>query len=215
MNKQEKLDKLFGEIKEFELPKKRGDGPNLVFGEGNPDANIMFIGEAPGFYEAQQGRPFVGNAGKLLDKLIVSIGLKREDVYITNVLRFRPPNNRDPLPEEVEEYTPFLTRHIEIIQPKLIVTLGRFAMNYFIPQAKITRDHGRLLRAGKWVVYPVYHPAAALRSGDMYQTLESDFQKIPKLLERITEKEDNKEDEKENNDNNKGPDKSGQLSLLD
>lgn len=194
MNKQKELDMLFEEIKKFELPKKRSAGPNLVFGEGNIDADIMFIGEAPGFYEAQQGRPFVGNAGKLLNKLLESIGLKREDVYITNLIRFRPPENRDPLPKEVEEYTPFLKKHVAIIKPKIIVTLGRFAMNYFLPDAKITRDHGKIHKLTNNVIYPVFHPAAALRDEQRMQELQDDFQKLKDILARMQEKDDNKDD---------------------
>lgn len=182
MDKQQTLDELLADIQAFENPKKRNAGPKLVFGEGDSEAKIMFIGEAPGFYEAQQGRPFVGAAGKLLDKMIESIGLKREDVYITNVLRFRPQDNRDPLPDEVAEYAPFLTRHIAIIEPKVIITLGRFAMNYFLPDAKITRDHGKLFRIDGQLVFPVFHPAAALRDSQRLKDLETDITKIPKLL---------------------------------
>lgn len=204
MNKTKELKELFDEIKEFETPKKRSAGPNLVFGEGDENAEILFIGEAPGFYEAQEGRPFVGNAGKLLNKMLESIGLKREDVYITNLLRFRPPENRDPLPKEVEEYAPFLKRHIEIIKPKIIVTLGRFSMNYFLPNAKITRDHGKLQNGTGYHLYPVFHPAAALRDPQRMRELEEDFQKLPSILEKLREKDDN--DDKK--------DKKGQLSLI-
>lgn len=192
MNKQRQLDDLFEDIKQFETPKKRNAGQNLVFGEGDPNADIMFIGEAPGFYEAQQGRPFVGNAGRLLTKLLQENGFSREDVYITNVLRFRPQDNRDPLPSEVEQYTPFLTRHIKIIEPILIVTLGRFAMNYFLPEAKITRDHGKPVVLDHFVVYPVFHPSAALRDPKRLEELEKDFVKIAKLLAAIRKKRDNK-----------------------
>src|SRR3989344_8589833 len=120
------------------------DSANLVFGEGDPDCEVLFIGEAPGFHENQQKRPFVGRAGQLLDKMIAGIGWRREDVYITNIVKRRPPENRDPLPEEIEDYRPYLGRQIEIIAPKIIVPLGRFSMNYFLPLAKITRDQGKL-----------------------------------------------------------------------
>lgn len=191
MDKQKELTKLFQEIQTFEVPKKRSAGPHLVFGEGDPDSKIMFIGEAPGFYEAQEGRPFVGNAGRLLNKMLESVGLKREDVYITNLLRFRPPENRDPNPKEVEEYTPFLKRHIDIIKPKIIITLGRFALNYFLPNAKITRDHGKIHQATNYVIYPVFHPAAALRDEQRMDELEADFKKLPKILAELEEKGDN------------------------
>ncbi len=154
----------------------------LVFGEGDLGAAVMFVGEAPGFHEDQQGRPFVGRAGKLLDELIRGIGWKREQVYITNIVKRRPPENRDPLPDEIEAYQPYLTRQIGIIAPKLIVTLGRFSMNYFLPDAKITRDHGRVLTIDGTLVYPVYHPAAALRSTAMLETLRADFGRIPRVL---------------------------------
>lgn len=157
------------------------DQANLVFGEGNPEGGIMFIGEAPGFNEDKLKRPFVGRGGQLLNEMIAGLGWKREEVYITNIVKRRPPNNRDPFPEEIAAYRPFLARQIEIIKPKLIVTLGRFAMNYFVPQAKMTRDHGRALLIDGQIVFPVYHPAAALRSGEMMRVLREDFQKIPRV----------------------------------
>lgn len=193
MEKSEALKQLFEDITAFEIPKKRNAGPNLVFGEGDDNAEVMFIGEAPGFYEAEQGRPFVGKAGQLLNKLLESINLQREDVYITNLVRFRPPENRDPLPNEVEEYTPFLKRHIEIIKPLVIITLGRFSMNYFLPEAKITRDHGKPVVMNTFVLYPVYHPAAALRDPTRMKELQADFQKIPRLLATIKKKRDNRD----------------------
>jgi len=155
---------------------------NLVFGEGNIDCDVMFIGEAPGVNEDRLRRPFVGRAGQLLDTMIEGIGWKRADVYITNIVKRRPPENRDPLPEEIAAYKPHLTRQISIIKPKLIVTLGRFSMNYFLPDAKITRDHGRPLMVGDQMIFPVYHPAAALRATSMMEILRDDFKKIPKVL---------------------------------
>lgn len=147
----------------------------------------MFIGEAPGFHEDRLVRPFVGQAGKLLDKLLAGIGWPREVVYITNIVKRRPPENRDPLPEEIEKYKPYLTRQIEIIDPKLIVTLGRFSMAYFLPDAKISRDHAVpsvvSTKEGETVlVVPLYHPAAALRSTQVLKELEEDFKKLPELL---------------------------------
>jgi uracil-DNA glycosylase family 4 len=158
------------------------DTANLVFGEGNIDCAVMFIGEAPGFHEDQQHRPFVGRGGQLLDQMIVSIGWKRGDVYITNIVKRRPPENRDPLPAEIDAYKPYLTRQIAIISPRVIVTLGRFSMNYFLATAKITRDHGRALSIDGRIIYPVYHPAAALRSTEMMNVLREDFKKIPDVV---------------------------------
>lgn len=155
---------------------------NLVFGEGNIDCDVMFIGEAPGVNEDRLKRPFVGRGGQLLDSMIVDLGWKRSDVYITNIVKRRPPDNRDPLPAEIAAYKPYLTRQIEIIKPKLIVTLGRFSMNYFVPDAKMTRDHGQPLMVDGQRVFPVYHPAAALRSTQMMETLRADFKKIPDVL---------------------------------
>ena len=155
---------------------------NLVFGEGNIDCTVMFIGEAPGMNEDRLKRPFVGRGGQLLDRMIESIGWKRGDTYITNIVKRRPPENRDPLPSEIEAYKPYLTRQIEIIDPKIIVTLGRFSMNYFLPEAKITRDHGRVFMIDNRIVFPVYHPAAALRSTEMMNTLAEDFKKIPDIV---------------------------------
>ncbi len=155
---------------------------NLVFGEGNIDCEVMFIGEAPGVNEDRLRRPFVGRGGQLLDDMIRGLGWKREGVYITNIVKRRPPENRDPLPQEIEAYKPYLTRQIGIIQPKLIVTLGRFSMNYFLPEAKITRDHGRPLTIDGRTIFPVYHPAAALRSTQMMEVLRGDFKKIPSVL---------------------------------
>lgn len=154
---------------------------NLVFGEGNENCEVMFIGEAPGFHEDRLKRPFVGRGGQLLDEMIKSIGWRREDVYITNILKRRPPENRDPSPEEIELYKPYLTRQIEIINPKIIVALGRFAMNYFLPDAKITRDHGRVFKIGERLIFPAYHPAAALRSTQILDALKDDFAKLPQI----------------------------------
>jgi uracil-DNA glycosylase len=155
---------------------------NLVFGEGNIDCKVMFIGEAPGVNEDRLRRPFVGRGGQLLDRVIEGIGWKRKDVYISNIVKRRPPENRDPLPKEIEAYKPYLTRQIEIINPKVVVTLGRFSMNYFLPDAKITNDHGRVFKIGDRLVYPVYHPAAALRSTHMMNVFREDIAKLPKVL---------------------------------
>lgn len=172
----------------------------LVFGEGNPDATIYLLGEGPGYWENLQGRPFVGQAGKLLDKLIVSIGLKREDVYISNVVRFRPPENRDPTPEEIAAFQPYVDREIEIIDPKIIVTLGRFSMGKFIPFEKISGIHGHprsIMFSNKEVlVIPMYHPAAALRAGSIMRQLQDDFMRIKEELEKFNNLQKAQEEER-------------------
>jgi len=144
---------------------------------------VMFIGEAPGFHEDRLSRPFVGTAGKLLDKLIADVGWERGDVYITNIVKRRPPNNRDPEPQEIEAYAPYLHKQIEIIDPRAIIPLGRFSMNYFLPEAKITRDQGKVFMVGGRKVIPMFHPAAALRAGEVMKTLTESFKTIPHLIE--------------------------------
>jgi DNA polymerase len=161
----------------------------VVFGSGSPDADLMFVGEAPGFHEDQQGVPFVGQAGKLLDKLLGGIGLTRADVFVVNVLKCRPPGNRDPLPEEIAACEPHLFRQIELIEPKLVATLGNFATKLLSGRpAGITRVHGQeqevTLGARIVQLYPIYHPAAALYTPSMLKVLEEDFARIPALLER-------------------------------
>lgn len=158
---------------------------NLVFGEGNSDCGVLFIGEAPGRDEDIQKRPFVGRSGQLLRKSIRGLGWKETDVYITNIVKRRPPENRDPSPEEIEKYKPYLTRQIEIINPKIIVPLGRFSMSYFLPLAKITRDQGKLFKAGNWHVVPMLHPAAALRSTGMMNEFLESFKKLPEILKKV------------------------------
>lgn len=160
---------------------------NVVPGEGNHKAEIMFIGEGPGQKEDELGRPFVGAAGKLLDKLIESIGLEREDVFIANVVKCRPPNNRDPSPEEVEACKNWLDKQVEIIKPRLIVLLGRHSMNRFLPNLRISVDHGKPKRRYGQVYFPIYHPAAALYRNGLLEDLKKDFKKIPKILEMIKE----------------------------
>jgi DNA polymerase len=147
----------------------------------------MFIGEAPGFHEDQQGRPFVGAAGKFLEELLESIGLKREDVFITNVIKCRPPGNRDPLPEEIEACKPYLDRQIELLQPKLVVTLGRFSMARAFPKARISRIHGQPRKVGGVIYYPMYHPAAALHQPSLRRTVVEDMRRIPELIEQAAQ----------------------------
>ena len=153
-----------------------------VPGEGPANADIMFIGEGPGFHENQQGRPFVGAAGQFLDELLKSIGLKREDVYITNVVKCRPPGNRDPLPEEIEACKQYLDRQIAIIKPKVIVTLGRFSMARAFPNAKISAIHGQPRKIDGIVYVPMFHPAAALHQPSLRKTAEEDFKQLPQSL---------------------------------
>ena len=161
----------------------------VVFGAGNPHADLMFVGEAPGFHEDKQGIPFVGQAGKLLDKLLGGVGLWRDDVYIANVLKCRPPGNRDPQQDEIESCEPHLFRQIELIEPKMIATLGNFATKLLSGRPLgITRVHGQeqpLTIAGRSVLlYPLYHPAAALYTPAMLKVLEADFARLPDLLGR-------------------------------
>lgn len=158
-----------------------------VPGEGPEDAEIMFIGEAPGFHEDQQGRPFVGAAGRFLEELLESIGLTREDVYIANVIKCRPPSNRDPLPDEIEACRPFLDQQIELIQPKLVVTLGRFSMARAFPKARISRIHGQPCKIGGVIYYPMYHPAAALHQPSLRRTIGEDMRRIPELLQQTAQ----------------------------
>ncbi len=158
---------------------------NLVFGEGNPNCEVLFTGEAPGFNEDREKRPFVGRAGQLLRTNIRELGWQESDVYITNIVKRRPPENRDPSPEEIESYKPYLARQIDVISPKIIAPLGRFSMNYFLPLAKIMRDQGKLFKVGKYFVLPMLHPAAALRGNEVMRMFEETFKKLPGALQKI------------------------------
>ena len=153
-----------------------------VPGEGPADARIMFIGEAPGWHEDQQGRPFVGPAGQFLDKLLASIGLKREQVYITNVIKSRPPGNREPFPTEISACRNWLNRQIELISPKIIVTLGRYSMDMFFPGKSISKIHGTAQKRDGVIYFAMYHPAAALHQQSLREVLEADIRKLPSLL---------------------------------
>lgn len=164
-----------------------------VFGDGNPSARIVFIGEAPGKKEDETGKPFVGAAGKFLAEMLASINLKREDIYITNIVKYRPPDNRDPEPSEKRDCAPWLYDELNFIKPDIIVFLGRHSMTHFLPELKISEAHGKLvhrqipnLKTEHFL--PLYHPAAALYNGGMRATLLEDFGKIPKMLELITQK---------------------------
>jgi len=158
-----------------------------VPGEGPQNAEIMFIGEAPGFYEDQQGRPFVGAAGQFLEELLKEIGLQREQVFIANVIKCRPPGNREPLPEEIEACKPFLDRQIELLHPRLIVTLGRFSMARAFPNARISSIHGQPRKIGGVIYYPMYHPAAALHQPSLRRDVEEDMRRIPELLKQAAQ----------------------------
>ncbi|MBC8264710.1 MAG: uracil-DNA glycosylase [Anaerolineales bacterium] len=158
-----------------------------VPGEGPENAEIMFIGEAPGFHEDRQGRPFVGAAGKFLDELLASIGLTREDVYICNVIKCRPPSNRDPQPDEMAACKPFLDKQIELVRPKLIITLGRYSMARYFPNTQITRIHGQPKRIGNRIYYPMFHPAAALHQPKWRAVVKEDMLKIPQILKEAAQ----------------------------
>jgi DNA polymerase len=155
-----------------------------VPGEGPADSEIMFIGEGPGFHENEQGRPFVGAAGQFLDELLAQAGLKRPEVWIGNVVKCRPPGNRDPLPEELSACNAYLERQMEAINPKIIITLGRYSMGKFMPGAKISAVHGQMRRVGERFVIAMFHPAAALHQGSLKPSIMKDFAQLPKLLEQ-------------------------------
>lgn len=186
MTKQAKLDKLADDIvADGVTPDLAARAQNLVLGEGNPNADILFVGEAPGAKEDREGRPFIGASGTFLGEMLESIGLRRQDVYITSILKYRPPHNRDPLVSEIEAFMPYLMKQIDIIQPKLIITLGRYAMNVFLPGLRISQVHGQLHRHEDLAYLPLYHPAAALYNGSMRATLREDFAAIPGILEQL------------------------------
>jgi len=192
MTKSEKLKEIEEKMqKDNDLPLKRG-ATRLVFGVGNPESEIVLVGEGPGYWEDQKGEPFVGNAGKLLDQLLASINYDRTRVYITNVVHHRPPENRDPEPSEIEAYGKYLDEMLDTINPKVILTLGRFSMAKFLPEAKISAVHGRAFsvnwRSKSLVVVPMYHPAAALRSGEVMRSEKEDFLKLPEILKSFEEK---------------------------
>ena len=156
---------------------------HAVPGEGPEDAEIIFVGEAPGFYEDQQARPFVGAAGRFLEELLASIGRRRDQVFIANVIKCRPPENRDPLPKEIEACRQWLSRQIELIKPKVIATLGRYSLVWFFPDESIGRVHGQTRYRDGICFLPMYHPAAALHAASMRRTIEEDFRKLPAALE--------------------------------
>jgi DNA polymerase len=193
MSKQEDLKKLMEKMESDDsLPLKTNE-TNLVFGVGNPDTKILFIGEGPGYWENLKKEPFVGNAGKFLDQLLRSIDIPREDVYITNVVHHRPPENRDPEPSEIAAYGEYLDEIIRIISPEVIITLGRFSMGKFLPEARISSTHGKVHRVNwggrELIVIPMYHPAASLRNGEIMRQEKEDFLALPEMLEEIKKEE--------------------------
>lgn len=195
---QHRLDQIEADIINNNIcPDLAKTATQLVFGSGNPKADIVFVGEAPGKNEDLQGKPFVGAAGKFLDELLGSIKLGRADVYITNIVKYRPPANRDPYPEEKQTFLPYLEEQLAVIRPRMVVTLGRHSLNCFLPDLQISAVHGQpkrikiagnMIRDGKvltLVIMPLFHPAAALYNGSMRQTIIEDFQKIPTIIELI------------------------------
>jgi DNA polymerase len=166
-----------------------------VPGDGPANAEIMFIGEGPGFYENEQGRPFVGAAGKFLEELLAGIGMRREQVFITNVVKCRPPANRDPLPEELAACSDYLERQIQAINPKVIVTLGRYSMARFLPNAKISDVHGQAMQVKGRLIVPMFHPAAALHQPSLKPSVERDFARLPELIAKAAEAPEAPEEE--------------------
>ena len=195
-NKQVLLEQIKADIiKNNICPNLAQAATNLVMGDGNNNADIVLIGEAPGKNEDLSGLPFVGAAGKFLNEMLASAGMVRDDVYITNIVKYRPPDNRDPNPPEKEAFWPYLVRQLDVIRPQVVVTLGRHSMEYFIPDRKISEIHGQPKRIKfgdtKIVVVPLYHPAAALYNGSMRATLIEDFNKLPKIIDILKNEKEN------------------------
>lgn len=183
----EELEKIAAEIRAFKGLDIAKNATNAVPGEGSPDAELFFCGEGPGFNEDKQGKPFIGQAGHLLEKTLKEVlDLNRQDVFITNIVKFRPPDNRDPFDNEIEACRDWLDRQIQVIEPKIIVTLGRFSMAKFIPGITISRVHGQPrfvdFLGRRYIVFPMYHPAAALRAGNVLSEFVQDFNKLKSLL---------------------------------
>jgi DNA polymerase len=195
--KEEQLQQLNARMAEECLCALKEGAKQAVPGEGSVHAKILLIGEAPGKKEDEQGKPFIGAAGKFLGEMLASIGLRREDIYITNVVKYRPPNNRDPLPEEVVACWPWLREQVALIDPLLIVTLGRHSLERFVPGRKISEDHGKVFRQvfpdlGERNFYALYHPAAALYNGSLRATLLEDFKRIPEVLKALEKEHKNR-----------------------
>jgi DNA polymerase len=187
MEKEKLMNEISANIKACKKCRLCQTATNAVPGEGNINSKVIFIGEAPGYHEDVSGKPFVGRAGKLLEESLNKIGYKREDVWIGNIIKHRPPENREPLPDEISSCSPFLSLQIKTIKPVIIVTLGRYSMNFFYPDGKISKDRGRLIKVGENYIYPVYHPAAALRSTSVLEEFRKDFEKIPQVLKEAEE----------------------------
>jgi uracil-DNA glycosylase family 4 len=185
-----KLTELYDEIRTCTRCVLAQGRTRAVPGEGPETADVMFIGEAPGFHEDKSGRPFVGAAGQFLEELLGGIGLRREDVYIANVIKCRPPGNRSPTATEIEACRPYLDRQIELIQPRIVITLGRFSMERYFPGARISSIHGTPKKIDSVLYYPMYHPAAALHQPSLHQEVVDDMKKIPALLEQIEQIEE-------------------------
>jgi uracil-DNA glycosylase family 4 len=200
------LTELYDQVRTCEKCQLSQSRTLAVPGEGPEDARILFIGEAPGFHEDRQGRPFVGAAGQYLNELLVKVGLKREEVYIANVIKCRPPGNRDPLPDEVATCRTYLDRQIDLIRPRMVVTLGRFSMERYFPGDSISRIHGQPKRVGSVIYYPMFHPAAALHQPRWKSLLDEDFARIPGLLEQL--------DQIEEQEDQPRPPQAEQLSLF-
>ena len=196
--KQQQLDEIRQKILDDKVtPELAASATQLVFGSGSPDADIVLIGEAPGKNEDMKGEPFVGAAGKFLDEMLASVSLNRDDIYITNIVKYRPPNNRDPAPEEKKAFLPYLQAQLEVIQPKVVITLGRHSTNCFLPDLRISKEHGNPKRVKlafrddptqvlEVVILPLFHPAAALYNGGLRQTLLDDFLAIPEIIKKIS-----------------------------
>lgn len=184
MNSGEELERVAAEVAACTLCKLHRSRKLAVPGEGPPEAEIMFVGEGPGFHENEQGRPFVGAAGRFLEELLAIIGLTREKVFICNVVKCRPPGNRDPLPEEMDACAPYLDRQIRAINPKVIVPLGRYSMARFLPNARISAVHGQARAVNGRLIVPMYHPAAALHQPSLRRIVEEDFARLPDIMRR-------------------------------
>jgi uracil-DNA glycosylase len=200
------LTELYDQVRACEKCQLSQSRTLAVPGEGPEDARILFIGEAPGFHEDRQGRPFVGAAGQYLTELLAKVGLKREEVYIANVIKCRPPGNRDPQPDEIAACRVYMDRQIDLLRPRLVVTLGRFSMERYFPGASISRIHGQPKRVGSVIYYPMFHPAAALHQPRWKSLLDEDFARIPGLLEQL--------DQIEEQEDQPRPPQAEQLSLF-
>ncbi len=180
---------LIDQIKTCDACTLSKERTQAVPGNGSTDADIFFIGEGPGFYEDREGVPFVGRAGALLNRMLDGIGIRRDDVYVTNMVKCRPPNNRDPLPAEIESCKPFLDEQLNMVRPKVIVTLGRYSFSKFFPGEAISRARGKPRSWNGLVVYPMYHPAAALRNSKFHDALQRDFSALPELVREVSERQ--------------------------